>query len=134
MRWRDFSLAWKLRSALKDRSALSFDGQVSSPSGSLMASLTVQSESTFALQKNTTSNCAGLWLLMVANQPWQQKLGEFHLIPSVMAGSAAKIARRNASSVGFSGCVILATCAVTAGLSSCSRQDNAEAAPRFELA
>jgi len=35
-----------------------------------------------------------------------------------MAGSAAKIARRTASSVGFSECVILATCAVTQGLSS----------------
>ena len=131
MRWKDFSLAWKSTSALKDRTALSFDGQVSRPWGSFMASLTVQSERTFAPQKNTTSNCAGLWLLMVANQPWQQKLGQFHLIPSVMAGSAAKIARRTASIVGFSGCVILATCAVTPGQSSCSRQDDAV---RFALA
>ena len=59
------------------------------------------------------------------------KAGGIPLIPSVMAGSAAKIARRTASSVGFSGCVILATCAVTPGLSSCSRQKDAEAAPRF---
>src|SRR4029077_17174750 len=134
MRCTDFNLAWKSPSALKDRSALSCDGQVSRPWGSLMASLTVQSERTFAPQKNTTSNCVGLWLLMGANQPGQKKLGHFHLLPSVTAGSAAKIARRTASSVGFSGCVILATCAVTPGLSSCSRQDDADAAPRFALA
>jgi hypothetical protein len=66
-----FQSRMEITISLEDRSALSCDGQVSRPSGSLMASLTVQSERTFAPQKNTTSNCAGLWLLMVANQPWQ---------------------------------------------------------------
>ena len=69
----------------------------------------------FAPLKNTSSNWVGFWLLMMATKCGNKSLG----VPQDSLGDrgdAAKIARRTASSDGFSGGVILVTCAVISGL------------------